>query len=281
MITQENFVGAEALFRSFLEQDPDCGEGRCYLGLALRSQGRMGEALVEFQLAAKLAPDNPKPPLQLGVVLNLMGRRADARPWLEKAVASQPYSADPLIAIGYLEELDGRLPQALARYDQALALDNQTAAGHLFRGALLRKMGREKDADAALKRAAELVPRNALPLQRFARQLAEMGHADLAQPLFEMLVQTSPEVAAGHAGLANCYLLAGENARAVNEYVAAVRLAPEEAQYHYLLGCAYGGLGDYAGARAAWERTLQLKPTHVQARQNLELLNSGSLGKSR
>jgi len=267
---------AETLLHAFVAADPDCGEGHFFLGLALRSEGKLDAALKELDTAAGLAPHDFKIPLHQGIVLTMMNRHDDARAAYEKALALSPADADVLLSLGSLDEAAGHPDSALARYDRVIQLEPANALGHLSRGVVLRKLGRDKEAAAELGRAATLVPRNPAYLQAFGRTLGEMGHPELARPLFEELARSDPRDAVVHASLGNCYLLAGDDEKAAAEYSQAVALAPGEAQYEYLLGCAYGGMRDYERARAAWQRTLELNPQHAEARHNLQILAGGA-----
>ena len=52
----------------------------------------------------------------------------------------------------------------------------------------------------------------------------------------------------------------------------AIRLKPGDAGAYYDRGLAYANKGEYARARADWEKVLQINPGDVGTRKNLETL---------
>ena len=97
--------------------------------------------------------------------------------------------------------------------------------------------------------------------------------------------------AADYATQGEAALYRGEAEKAAELLEKAVALEPKNAQYHYLLGAAYGELAQNAGklkqvslakkTKAAFERTIELNPNHLEARFALisyYLLAPGFLG---
>jgi tetratricopeptide (TPR) repeat protein len=138
-------------------------------------------------------------------------------------------------------------------------------------------MGREEEGLAEIKLAVELTPHAEHALLGLAKVLGERGHAELALPLFAELTEIDPAEPLYQSNLGNCYLLTGDSERAVEQFRIALELAPDVAQYHYMLGCAFADVRDYPQARACWERTLELESGHTEARHTLELLEGGRI----
>jgi len=61
-------------------------------------------------------------------------------------------------------------------------------------------------------------------------------------------------------------------------YQEAIRLEPDDAEAHYNLGAAYGGLGRYQEAITAYQEAIRLKPDFAEAHSNLGLAY-GNLGR--
>lgn len=88
-----------------------------------------------------------------------------------------------------------------------------------------------------------------------------------------------PRVAAAWITLARARIEAGRTGPAVDAAQRAVQLAPDDAEAHYWLGNAYGNrmgdvgmlgkLGLAPKLRDAFERTIELDPAHVKARNSL------------
>jgi tetratricopeptide (TPR) repeat protein len=176
---------AERLFRKYLEVDRNSSEGRFYLGLAVRDQGRLEEALGIMREAQQRNPESFNATLHLGILNLILGHREEARPWLEKAIELNPYSGEPLFVLGTLMEDEGERAKALDLYDRALAIDKGNSTIHMRKGFLLLHMGRKQEGEAALHQAVELAPRTPQARQRLAARFQQEGRPDLAQPLLE------------------------------------------------------------------------------------------------
>jgi Flp pilus assembly protein TadD len=68
----------------------------------------------------------------------------------------------------------------------------------------------------------------------------------------------------GHAGLGDIEISRGEPLEAVRHLRQAVRLAPLEPQYHYLLGFAFGQMKRWREAASALERATRLEPRRAE-----------------
>lgn len=264
------------LFRAYVAVDSASGEGHFYLALALRKLGRLDQALAELRLAQRLNPGSYKAALHYGMTLGFAGRLEESRRSLEQARTLNPLSGEPLVLLADLEAREGRPDAALALYEQALALDPGNSAFHVVRGVQLVKMGREEEGLAEFRRSVELTQRSSGPMQRIAQAIAENGHPEIAQALYEDLTRLEPGDPAHLANLGNCHLLAGEFERAAEAYRRAAELSPETPAYHYLLGCAYASASQFPLARTCFLRALEIEPAHVEARRNLQLLERGT-----
>jgi tetratricopeptide (TPR) repeat protein len=65
------------------------------------------------------------------------------------------------------------------------------------------------------------------------------------------------------------YYEAGQYQQAIDAYILAVRLDPENADANYNLGMAYGSLGQYKEAIEAYKRAIRIKPDYENAYYNL------------
>lgn len=272
----ENTAQALELFRSYVAVDTASGEGHFYVALALRKLGRLDEALGELRLAQRLNPGSYKIALHFGMTLGFAGRIEESRRWLEEARKLNPYSGEPLILLADLLSRENRDAEALALYDQALALDPGNSAFHVVRGVHLLKTERKEEGLAEFRNGVALTQRSPGPMQRIAQAIAENGHPEIARPLFEELTRMEPGNPGHVANLGNCFLLAGDFAKAAEAYRRATDLSPQTAAYHYLLGCAYASAPQPALARTCFQRALEIDPAHAESRRNLRLLEQGA-----
>jgi capsular polysaccharide transport system permease protein len=119
---------------------------------------RLGDALVQAQRAAALAPGDTDIAIHAAELLLRGGRPEDALSLLDDAVQRSP--TDPIIwrLRSAAEDLRGANDAALSAIDQALQLTPEAAEYHLHRGHLLYRNGDFTAAATAIRRAAELDP---------------------------------------------------------------------------------------------------------------------------
>ncbi|MFG0318097.1 MAG: tetratricopeptide repeat protein [Planctomycetota bacterium JB042] len=118
------------------------------LGVARLGRGDRDGALEAFLAAVDAAPDRPAPQLNAGSLLAELARGEEATPHLERARELRPEDPRPSTLLGQVAEDAGRDDDAEARYREALrrAPEYETARYRL--SLLLRRTGREAEADA-------------------------------------------------------------------------------------------------------------------------------------
>jgi Flp pilus assembly protein TadD len=87
---------------------------------------------------------------------------------------------------------------------------------------------------------------------------------------------SDPSSAKNHSNLGSVCGAIGQLDKAIEQFEAAVRLMPEEADIHLNLGIAYHEKGLREHARTAFETALRLKPDNPEAKVYLEETLKGS-----
>jgi tetratricopeptide (TPR) repeat protein len=162
---------------------------------------------------------------------------------LEDVVATGRAFADAHHLLGLSYSLVGQPAQALAQLDRALALNPHYVEALVHRAIVLNELGREAEADAAFRRAAQLG-----------------GEARLGFPA---------HVAAGlanlHAALGDAYVAAGGLAQAIEQYRAALALGPAFHDLRYKLGRLLLEAGRALDAREQFEIIVRARPAYLDA----------------
>lgn len=111
---------------------------------------------------------------------------------------------------------------------------------------------------------------------RLSRALSAFQRADFpaAIGLLEELLADDSENAGAWTHLGVCYLETQRPSDALEALSRAVGVAPQDASAHYLLGNAYGTLGQLDRAAACYRRALELDPQHRQAEDFLMKVES-------
>lgn len=262
------------------------------LGLAQLRALQLADARSTFEAALRLAPAPRLPAIGLACVCDELGHTRTALHHLRTAAEHDP--GDPAIAfaIGFCHERLQETDDAICWYDRANALCPQ------LRNPLERLAAiaiRRRDWKAALRHyrvLAELDPGDIDALLTVASLLLQIGQPAQAVRQFEQalliepacfegpaaerdepesaaalagataavrtLVEKYPGVADFHLRLADLYARAGDDARAIEQYEAALAAQPDYLEATIKLGTQHLRHDRYADAARAFNRAVEL-----------------------
>jgi tetratricopeptide (TPR) repeat protein len=168
---------------------------------------------------------------------------------LEEVIGSGRAFADAHHLLGLSYSLAGQPEKALAQLEQALDLNPNYVEALIHRGIVLNELGREDEADAALRRAGQLG-----------------GEARQGFPS-----HVAARLANQHAALGDAYAEAGDLGEAVGQYQAALRLGPTFHDLRYKLGRLLLEAGRALEAREQFEIIVRDRPHFMDAAAMLGL----------
>jgi len=158
----------------------DSVETHLMLGFCERQRRRSFDALRHFELAAKVAPSDYRPPFQIACAWDELGDHARAELW----------------------------------YRQSLSLEPSNPRAHSNLGNALQDTGRRKEAVESYKRALELSPSLSVTHYNLATALFDQDDPAPAVGALEKAITLDPGLARAHFDLSTLYWLQGENLRA-------------------------------------------------------------------
>ncbi len=115
-----------------------------------------GKAVVAYDQAIKLMPDNYRGWLGKGEALAQNGQGINALAALDRALQIRPQSYQAWQAKGMIYQQQNNLDQAIANYDQALKINDNIPLLWRDRGIVLNQQGRYTQAIESLTKASEL-----------------------------------------------------------------------------------------------------------------------------
>lgn len=214
---------------------------------------------------------------ELGAAFEARGDHDDALIRYDEALRLSPKQDSALISRACLHQKLGRHAQALEDLDAAIGLDPEEPDRRLMRLVFLFDAGRSADGEREaraliavhpeLKRRASEVLFFGPPILRLrrAQSLWADGRLDEALALCDEVLGEDPRSAAALCVKGFCLMFAEQNAPARRALDESVRLAPDVAMPHKHLGMLLQRLGDFASARASFERALALDPLDGEA----------------
>jgi serine/threonine-protein kinase len=146
-----DWAGAFHQFRRSIELNPAYATAHQWYAFPLIALGRIAEGVAEARLARELDPASVAIRRTLGFAYYYARRYDEAAEYLRRAVALNPTAEETHRVLGRVYLASGELDRAEAAFREALAAqpDSTSATGLL--GATLARLGREREARAALE----------------------------------------------------------------------------------------------------------------------------------
>jgi tetratricopeptide (TPR) repeat protein len=271
------YADTETLYRETLARNPASWMAHNNLGAALANvDGRIPEAVAEYQAALRIKPDYAEPHNNLATVLSHQpGRMPEAIAEVQEALRIKPDYPEALVNLGsFLSTIPGRLPEAIAAYQAALRIKPDHAEAHNDLGLALAEMpGRLPDAIKELEAAVRLEPDNAQMHDNLASALVRMpGRLPDAIAQVRTALEITPDDPQAHDFLGRALSqLPGHLPEAIAEFETALRIAPGYAQAHNDLGVVLLYVPERrADAIAEFRAALALNPNDRRTQSNLQ-----------
>jgi Flp pilus assembly protein TadD len=267
---------AQREFRRVAELRPAESPAAFYLGLIALRQARWADAVEVLKGAQQLTPSRPAVLHNLAFALEQLGRVAEAEQLYGEAASKARDDVRPMIAWGVaaLKRQDPAVAQGrLARARELVG--SKTPSALWYWAAMLAAAGNgEVDAALALGReSVEAFPGNAVLRNNLASLLELVGDLDGATVLLKAALAEDPTLPQVSKNLGDLAYRAGNYDEAFDAYERAAKLSPELGEdLHFKLGNIAYKRRDRERARLAWQRTLDLNPSHQLARANLDTL---------
>ncbi len=196
------------------------------LGVALKQQRRLPEALALFDAVQATAPDMPMLDFNRAHALEDMGRLEDAAESYARAIARDPLNMHAHQDLNHLLYRLGRDREFLKSFDEAVARYPQVGALPLLKGGFLFRAERYDEAAEMLERAATLMPKYAAPHDMLGQIHARKGHFADAIAAHERALEIEPRNVGILSGLADALLQAGDPERARDAAERAIAIDP-------------------------------------------------------
>jgi len=251
-------AAAERAFRGVLEVDATNMAAVQCLGAILVDRDEIDEAIELFEAAAE--PLGPPTKANLGFYNNYANalRRAEryvsAETLLRKVLELDPRSWHAWHNLGQiLHQLD-RPDEAVAALRRAVLLEPGFAANHGLLGAALQKLGRLNSAEVSLRRCLELAPNEMTVTTLLGNNLRLVGrNAESTDYLRRALALSGDQSPGAHSNLGIALLQGGNLDEALEHFVRASELQPENNTWHAHLSYVLLISGDLEAAWPEWE----------------------------
>jgi tetratricopeptide (TPR) repeat protein len=243
------------------------------LGVCFGHLSQMDKAVEYFERAKKSDPKDFMAYYNLGYALMARGKMAEAQEQLKKGLEYNPAHGDTLFQLGKLAQGEGRLSEAMEYYRQAAKQDDSPKAVYRSLGEALATAGKKEAAEEAFNQAVKHNPNDAAALAGLAGLYLDRGaNREIALSLGRRAHELEPGMSR-HIRVMGRALLALDRSQEAAKLIA--RALEDHKQDPYLLvllGQAQHQLGEDTAARDSYTRALALEPNLETARSGLNQL---------
>lgn len=228
-----NTEASEEVFKKGLELQPKSGGPYHYnLGLQLKREGKLKEAVAEFERALSLQPRYVDTYILLARVYDDLGREDEGVSLLRKALTINPAQLQVYLELGYLYRQKKDYESSLAILNKALEVnfpnrtDKDMAWLYDYLGQAYFYKGNVDRAIDSYKKAIVFQPRFASPYTNLGVAYEKKGLPNLAISSYQTALQLDPNDAISHNNLGYVYTRLGRISEAVIEFKRALVIDP-------------------------------------------------------
>jgi tetratricopeptide (TPR) repeat protein len=248
-------------------------------GAKLLNQKRAAQALIEYQSAAQIDPNNAYALPGVATSQIILGRFDEAAQTYRRFLAIKPNDAKGLRGLADALTFGRNYREALGVNNYILASrDPRNFAAQFQNGQIYTFLKSYASADAAFGRALSIEPDNIEALNARGESLS-YRRDPRAVASFERVLKLEPGNARARIGIGNSYLYSGQFPLAVPRFKAVLATQPNNVEALVSLGEALSFSDQPGAAVSPYARAVGLAPSNLQARAGLgrALVYSGRL----
>jgi tetratricopeptide (TPR) repeat protein len=240
-----------------------------------RQAGRYDAAERGYQLAAKLAPSDPRPYLGLGHLYYNQRKYSDAERSYTRAAGLSRGDSEPYARLAFTYAEMQRLNEAVAAARRSVAAQPDNYYGYLALGWTLAQQNSLTEAEAAYRKSISLAPQPMAILHiELARVLGEQRRYADAAAEARKAVDADAQNYSARFNYALYLQKLGQLSPSAQQYLEAIRLNSKDGAPHSNVGLIYYMTGNFPAARGHWAAAINLGSTYAPDRIGLLVLNS-------
>jgi tetratricopeptide (TPR) repeat protein len=171
------------------------------LGDALLRQGKLNEAIDQYQKAIRLKPDYANSHNNLGIALARKGQTDEAIRQYREAIRLKPDHADAHNGLGVALHAKGQMDESVRHLQEALRLKPDHADAHYNLGVAFYQQGHTGEAIRQFQEVIRLKPDYAEAYNNLGTALGLGGQTDDAIRQFQEALRLKPDYAAARRNL--------------------------------------------------------------------------------
>jgi protein O-mannosyl-transferase len=259
----------ETLWRTTLARNPDCWMAHSNLGLLLKNQGHIEEAIEHYHLALQIAPNAWDALNDLGVALADKGQFDEAIEYYHKSLQIDPNLFAVQNNLGHALAAEGRFDEAIEYYRKALQISPNFSDALNNLGNALAARGRFDEAIDNYRKAVQVNPDFSEALNNLGVALATRGRFDEAIDNYRKAIQINPNDCDALNNLGMALAAKGRFDEAIENYRKAIQINSNRPETFFHLGMTLDQLGRTREAVAQYREAMKLNPNLAGPLNNL------------
>lgn len=239
------------------------------MGLILAGQGRLDEAIVQYQKALEYVPNFTVALNNLGNALILQGRLDDAQVQFEKILAADPESAIAQNNLGNICFQKGDFDEALLRFKKAIEINPHYSDAYYNLGNVYFQQRQFDDAVDQYRKAIELKPDSARAHDNLGNAYVQQHRMEEAVTEYQTALAIEPGNVKINNNLGTTYLQMRQIGKAIEQYQKTLAIDPNYFKAYNNLGIALSQRGDMQNAIIQFQQAIELNPKYIDAYFNL------------
>jgi tetratricopeptide (TPR) repeat protein len=225
-------------------------------------------AIVFYDKALEISPNNVDILNNKGLALSAIGRNEEAIECYDKAIEIEPQNIAPYInKVFALADL-GRNEQAIECCDKAIEINLQNITHIYFvKGIILSKLGRKEEAIECYDKAIEIDP----PFGAYINKglaLSAIGRNEEAIECYDNEIEINPQYADAYFNRGISLYAIGRKEEAIASYDKAIEINPKYADAYFNRGISLYAIGRKEEAIASYDKAIEIDPQYLHAYGN-------------
>jgi cellulose synthase operon protein C len=208
---------------------PEFGGGYLWRGTAEGGRKEFDKAAADFQTALDKDPNNSLAYLELGQVRVAQGHAAEGQTMVQKALDKDPNSTQALATLVYFDMQAKQPAKAIARVQAQIAKSPNNAAFYVELAHLQYETKDYKNSLESARKAMQLNPGSAQPVQWFVQDEVALGDTDSALSTWQTWINAHPNDTHGYELLGSLQEAKGNIPAATDAYKKALQLDANDA----------------------------------------------------
>jgi Flp pilus assembly protein TadD len=260
----EHWQDTVRLCQHILTLTPNAARIHSQLALALKSQGKLDDAVAQYNEALRISPDYPNAHNDLGAVLARQGKLAQAIAHYNIALKLDPHLYQAHYNLADVLAQQGWLDEAVTHYTEALRINPELPSAHSSLATVLIQRGKFNEAVAHLTEALRIKPDSPDAHNNLGYILMHQGKLAQAITHFTEALRTRPDFANAHHNFGYALTRQGRLDEAVTHYTEALHIKPDFPEVHNDLAVILVRLGKLDDALNHYHQALQIRPDYPQ-----------------